>query len=880
VIVTRGGLGRRIAALPVTLVRLDAPTEPVPSVPARELRPDNLAYVIYTSGSTGRPKGVQISHRNVLNFFAGADAILGGDTPDTWLAVTSMSFDISVLELLWTLASGYRVVLRGDEPTAAATLGGAPVPAAVQARPMDFSLFYFGGDRGGAPADLYRLLMEGAKFADRNGFKAVWTPERHFHEFGGLYPNPSVAAAAIAAITQHVDVRAGSVVIPLHDPLRVAEEWSVVDNISHGRVGLSVASGWQPNDFVLAPDNYADRKKIMTTAVAELRELWRGGSVRRRNGVDTEVDVKVFPAPVQPELPVWVTSARSPETFQLAGEIGAGLLTHLLGHSVEQLAHKIELYRQAWRGSGHAGNGHVTLMLHTFVGPDVDAARETAREPLCAYIKSSLDLLAGLSEAMGREVNLRSLPEEELDELVAQAFDRFFDTSGLLGTPEHCADLIDAVKVIGVDEVACLIDFGVAHEQVLGALEHLAVARELSEERRRTAMADEPITAQLRRHAVTHLQCTPSMAGTLADDDESGAEIARLRRLLVGGEALPGPLATRLAGLLPGAVHNMYGPTEATVWATTAVVDETGPVTIGRPMTNVRAYVVDQYLRPTPPNVPGELLLGGPGVARGYFERPALTAERFVPDPFSGEPGARLYRTGDLVHWRPDGRLAFLGRLDHQVKIRGHRIELGEIENALRAHPDLRAVIASVRGDDEHRQLVAYCVPARPGLALTGAAITAFGAKTLPDYMVPATVVFLDELPMTPNGKVDRGRLPDPGARPIAEYRPPGNETERLAAEAVAEVLAVERVGVEDNFFQIGGNSLLAVRARTRLRTVLGDRLSLVDIFRYPTVRGLVNALAEDAADPDTELAKVRVAAGRRAGAFARRAALRRGRPA
>ena len=885
VIVTRGGLARRVAGLPVALVELDASTvtSPAPPGPAAQERvaPHNLAYVIYTSGSTGNPKGVMITHRNVVNFFAGVDAVLAGDTPGTWLAVTSMSFDISVLELLWTLARGYRVVVRGDEPTATSA-AGVPVPSSVQARAMDFSLFYFGGDRGGGPGDLYRLMIEGARFADRNGFAAVWTPERHFHEFGGLYPNPSVTAAAIAAVTEHVGVRAGSVVIPLHDPLRVAEEWSVVDNLSGGRAGLSVASGWQPNDFVLAPDSYADRKKIMMRGLDELRELWRGGSVQRRNGAGAEAKVRIFPPPVTAELPVWVTSARSPETFQLAGEVGAGLLTHLLGHTAEQLAHKIALYRQAWREGGHAGSGHVTLMLHTFVGTDVDEVREIVREPLCAYIKSSFDLLSGLGQAIGRETDLRDLPDSELDELVAQAFDRFFDTSGLLGTPEHCADLIDQLKAIGVDEVACLVDFGIAHDRVLGALDHLALAKELSQDRRRAALADEPVAAQLRRHGATHLQCTPSSAGLLADDPESQSALAGLSRLLVGGEALPAPLAGQLAGLLPDGVHNMYGPTEATVWATTAPVDSSGQVTIGRPMTNVHAYVVDAYLRPCPASAPGELLLGGPSIARGYLGRPALTAERFIPDPFSGEPGARLYRTGDLVRRRPTGELEFLGRLDYQVKLHGHRIELGEIENVLRGHPGLRAVVASVQGAQDRQRIVAYCVPAGDRASeLTAQAVKAFGARTLPDYMVPADVMFLDELPMTPNGKVDRNGLPDPERSARAEYLPPGNDTERRVARELSGLLKADRIGVEDNFFDVGGNSLLAVQARARLRPILGDRLSLVDIFRYPTVRGLVTALTGDGQGgaggaPDEGLAQVREAAGRRVGALAKQARVRK----
>jgi hypothetical protein len=345
---------------------------------------------------------------------------------------------------------------------------------------------------------------------------------------------------------------------------------------------------------------------------------------------------------------------------------------------------------------------------------------------------------------------------------------------------------------------------------------------------------------------------------------------------------LPAPLAGQLAGLLPDGVHNMYGPTEATVWATTAPVDSSGQVTIGRPMTNVHAYVVDAYLRPCPASAPGELLLGGPSIARGYLGRPALTAERFIPDPFSGEPGARLYRTGDLVRRRPTGELEFLGRLDYQVKLHGHRIELGEIENVLRGHPGLRAVVASVQGAQDRQRIVAYCVPAGDRASeLTAQAVKAFGARTLPDYMVPADVMFLDELPMTPNGKVDRNGLPDPERSARAEYLPPGNDTERRVARELSGLLKADRIGVEDNFFDVGGNSLLAVQARARLRPILGDRLSLVDIFRYPTVRGLVTALTGDGQGgaggaPDEGLAHVREAAGRRVGALAKQARVRK----
>ncbi len=172
---------------------------------------------------------------------------------------------------------------------------------------MDFSLFYFASADVGESADKYQLLIEGAKFADTHGFAAVWTPERHFYAFGGLYPNPSVTSAAVATVTERIQIRAGSVVLPLHDPLRVAEEWAVVDNLSHGRVGISFASGWQPNDFVFAPENYVNRKEVMRHGIETVRRLWRGERIRRRDGNGSEIEIGILPRPIQRELPIWVT---------------------------------------------------------------------------------------------------------------------------------------------------------------------------------------------------------------------------------------------------------------------------------------------------------------------------------------------------------------------------------------------------------------------------------------------------------------------------------------------------------------------------------------------------------------------------------------------
>ncbi|HEX6037404.1 non-ribosomal peptide synthetase [Longimicrobium sp.] len=682
-------------------VALPADRDPAPTANA-----GNAAYVIYTSGSTGRPKGVVVQHRNAANFFAAMDAKVGAE-PATWLAVTSISFDISVLEILWTLTRGSRVVLHGDRPRAAADV----VPAA---RTMDFSLFFFSSSESARTADKYRLLMEGARYADAHGFHAVWTPERHFHDFGGLYPNPAVTGAAVAAVTRNVKIRAGSVVLPLQDTLRVAEEWSVVDNLSGGRVEVSFASGWHANDFVLKPDAFETRKEVMFSGMDEVRALWRGEKVRRVNGKGVAIEVGTLPRPVQPELPVWITAAGSPDTFRRAGRSGAHLLTHLLGQSLQDLEARIRDYREARREAGlDPATGRVALMLHTYVHEDAELVRERVRGPFREYLRSSFDLVLQLASGAGYDP--KNLSPEDVESMLDYAFERYYGTSGLMGTPDQCVEMVGKLRAIGVDEIACLADFGVDEDQVIEGFDALAGVLRRSGEVPADHRPDGATVAErIRAHGVTHLQCTPSMAGVLASDPDARTALQGLRCILVGGEALPSPLAAQLRETSEARLLNMYGPTETTVWSAVHEVDAgTGPVPIGRPVANTQVYVVDGLMQPVPAGVAGELLIGGQGVVRGYLGRPSLTAERFVPDPFGTEAGARLYRTGDLARRRDDGVLEFMGRIDQQVKVRGHRIEPGEIETALLAHPAIResVVVARADGSGEHR-LVAYVTPA------------------------------------------------------------------------------------------------------------------------------------------------------------------------
>ncbi|MEV0732761.1 amino acid adenylation domain-containing protein [Polymorphospora sp. NPDC050346] len=366
----------------------------------------------------------------------------------------------------------------------------------------------------------------------------------------------------------------------------------------------------------------------------------------------------------------------------------------------------------------------------------------------------------------------------------------------------------------------------------------------------------------VRRHGVSHVHATPTTWRLLLD-----AGLAEPVVALCGAEPLPPALARELRPRVRR-LFNLYGPTEATVWATVAELpDPVDAVTIGRPLPGARAYVLDPLLRPAPVGVPGEIHIAGTGVARGYLHRPGLTAARFRPDPY-GPPGSRLYATGDLGRWRPDGRLEFLGRIDRQVKVRGHRVEPGEIEATLDGHPDVHRSAVVLRADDGRPRLVAY-VEFRPGRQVTDADLRRFLRETLPGWMVPEVVVPLAALPTTPNGKLDRAALPAPATVPApaeAEPEPDGAEPAADGAEpepdglgaAVTEiwrqVLRVDRISPHDDLFDdLGGHSLSVTQIAARMRRQLGVDLPLHVFFDTPTVAGVLAAVAGDDSLPDAD---------------------------
>lgn len=927
----------------------------------------HLAYMIYTSGSTGRPKGVMVAHYNVLNFFTGMDALLLDSktrqslsdnvcfeqNPLTWLAVTSISFDISVLELLWTLTRGMTILLYRDPlldvrrvnpvlPDIKAVNENIHKSAkkimnrSVNKREADtiqFGLFFWNHiredqasvvptttDEAMTASTKFDLLFKASEMADQNGFSSIWTPERHFGEFGGDYPNPSVISAALAVKTDHIQIRAGSCVLPLHHPARVVEEWSVVDHLSSGRVGISFASGWQPNDFIFNPEHHRDAKQVMLNNIETVRQLWRGESVNF-SGPKGEVSIQTQPRPIQSELPCWLTAAGNPETFQLAGERGYNILTHLLGQSIEGVAENIALYKAAWQAAGHAGEGHVTLMLHTLVGKEgletdeeESRIRTLARQPMKSYLRSAMFLVkqaawhfptfSSLSEDTGRTIDelFDQADEQMLDDLLEFAFMRYYAESGLFGTFGRCLARVQQLVAIGVDEIGCLVDYGLESEAVLAHLPHLIQLKTVSN----TETIHDPSISELAEHyKITHLQCTPSQSSLILADRTNHVLFKQIQHLLQGGEALTPHLASELRSLVPGKITHVYGPTETTIWSTayslpTGIAFEAAfaaPIPIGQPLANTRLYVVDQRLRLLPMGVIGELLIAGEGVTQGYYQQPGLTAERFVHCEF--EPDT-LYRTGDLARWREDGQLEYVGRADSQVKIRGYRIELGEIESCLFRLEEVKSVVVTTEKREGDTKIVAYIVSTSQGQSAQRVdhekCLKEALAKMLPQFMVPNQFYFLKQMPLTPNGKIDRKQLSNlrKSLSSLHKSLPNQNEQRESAAshshsgsgaqcissnDIERQVLEVWQAAigqgihsVQDNFFDIGGHSLLAIKVLADLRKVFSKTLQITDIFRYPTVQSFAAFLSKNASDSvDLQQSESRVNARREALARRRR---------
>lgn len=347
---------------------------------------------------------------------------------------------------------------------------------------LKFSLFFFSDNGSHDNNGLYQLLLESAKFADENKFHAFWVPERHFHEFGGPYPNPSLLASAIATITKNIKLRAGSVVLPLHHPVRIAEEWSVADNLSNGRIGIACASGWHPGDFILTASSYEDRKNIFYKNLEIIKKLWSGEKLSFDAQDGSQNELEIFPKPIQKHLPIWLTSTTNSKTWEQAAILGANCLTGLMEQSIEELKKKIKLYHEKLEECGHdPSTKEVTVMLHTYVGDDIHQVKEIVRQPLMNYLKMHMKLYESHLSKTGVKntgIDLNLISEADKQTLLEHGFERYLNHSSFIGTKDTLLKIARNLQEVGVTEIACLISFGLGTHATMNSLEKLRDIKE------------------------------------------------------------------------------------------------------------------------------------------------------------------------------------------------------------------------------------------------------------------------------------------------------------------------------------------------------------------------------------------------------------------
>ncbi|MDO6434617.1 LLM class flavin-dependent oxidoreductase [Flavitalea sp. BT771] len=431
-----------------------------------------IPYVFYNE-EDGYSQGIPIHDEDLSERLKELDQSLCPHDHDRLLLARCIPFRDLVMEMLWSFSRAIPVLVTWlDKNTALPRLAST-----ADRFDMRFSLFYFGSVGDATGRNMYDLLFDTVRYADNNGFDAVWTPERHFNGFGGLFPNPSVMSAALAVATSHVELRCGSIVAPLHHPIRIAEDWSVIDNLSNGRAAISFATGWQPDDFVFSPDHYEGRHEYMLEQIELVRRLWRGESAQFKNGMGIMTELSIYPRPVQKELPVWITVSGKVDSFLAAGRVGANILTHLLWQDLEELKEKIARYRTCLEQHGFDPSSRkVCVMVHTYLGTSDEAVRAKVKQPLKDYFRTSTQLIRAMikpGELSTVSANDDEMPAHLMEELLEIAFNRFYEHAALLGNPDKCRSVIRRIKNCGIDEIAALIDFGLSREDIMQGLELL-----------------------------------------------------------------------------------------------------------------------------------------------------------------------------------------------------------------------------------------------------------------------------------------------------------------------------------------------------------------------------------------------------------------------
>ena len=328
---------------------------------------------------------------------------------------------------------------------------------------MQYGITFFGSYDSHDKDKERELIFRSSEFADRSGLEGIWIPERHFGAFGGYFPNPALICAALSRLTTKIKLRAGSLILPLHDTLRAVEEWAMVDLLSGGRVEISFGSGWNANDFVLFPERYAERRNYLKTQLREFLHLWEGGDIQRKNGVDRDIIICPYPQPAQRQLPIWITSSSSEETFRYAASVGAGILTHAFFQSFSELERRISIYHDAFC-SRHGSVPRVAILLHQCIVPNGETVPVSVREALRGYLSSSIQLEIAAARGGGAiSGNLKPLlgdPDAQvISDLVDLSFEKYYENLSLVGSVDHCVSLVKSLGSVGVSDIVGLIDF-------------------------------------------------------------------------------------------------------------------------------------------------------------------------------------------------------------------------------------------------------------------------------------------------------------------------------------------------------------------------------------------------------------------------------------
>lgn len=764
--------------------------------------PWEAAYVLHDDESSKATGGSIITHAQIGRYFEELNSHATVQEGEAYLSVSPYYTEAAIMEWLWPLTRGMKVVI-ASEDRREGRLNSYLKP--FGRTEMDFGLFFFSSSGHGNKKDKYELIKETTKMADQEGFHAVWLPERHFHEFGGLFPNPSVLSAGLAMITEQIQLRSGSVVSPLHDPIRIAEEWSVVDNLSGGRVGLSFASGWHADDFVFRPETYEDRKNIMFQQIDELKRLWSGESVIRSNGLGKDVKVSIYPKPVQEELSIWVTAAGSEQTFIEAGKIGANLLTNLLGgQDIELLKKNIKAYRRTLAEQHFpAETGKVCVMLHTYMGNDEEAVKRKVREPFCNYLKSSIGLFKNLADTL--DLNMDSMTDEDMDRLLDLAFEKYWGTAALFGTPEGCEGLVRRLYEAGVNEIGCLIDFGLDDESVMEGLTYLAPFQKQFKQQEReqnSETAGEQPIAMMHASSVTF--------GSMLQDEHSAEFLRSLRTIFLSGDSRT--ILTRTQAELArertdASLRYLYPPATSMFDGIVYELDTRHPLRL--PAAS-QAVVLNGEQQTVPVGGMGDVYVGGADA---------------------------LHKAGDRGFLRPDGSIQRLGSREDRIEAAGYRLFLTEWREALAQHPDLANVFVR-RVEDEHgrARLEVY--------ALSHKQLDPFKLKEAAEAYCAeakcqAAVVMLKEAPVTASGQLDWAKLPKPSQ--AGPQSGEDDKIERTLRQLWIDVLGVEHIGLEDNFFDLGGHSLTATILLTRIQQALEVQVPIREAFNTPTIKALAD---------------------------------------